>query len=84
MPRAASPPLHDEPRSGRPAQYGRQHEQRLLARWALKGHSFTPLREPRQAVSQSAEAYNKDAAPLEWKAVVHQVQFANSYADLRK
>lgn len=57
----------------------------ILARRALKGRSFTSPRELRQAITQFVEAYNADAAPFEWKkAVVHQVQLANSYADLRK
>jgi transposase len=57
----------------------------ILARQALKGRSFTSPRELRQAISHFVEAYNQNAAPFEWKkAVVHQVQLANSYADLRK
>jgi len=57
----------------------------ILSRQALKGRSFTSPRQLRQAISQYIEAYNQDAAPFEWKkAVVHQVQLANSYAELRK
>lgn len=57
----------------------------LLARHALKGRSFTSPQALRQAISDFIEAYNQDAAPFEWKkAVVRQVQLANSYADLRK
>jgi transposase len=57
----------------------------ILARQALKGRSFTSPRELRQTISQFVQAYNQDAAPFEWKkALLHQVQLANSYADLRK
>ena len=57
----------------------------ILVRHALKGRSFTSPRELCTAIDQFVGAYNQDAAPFEWKkAVVHQVQLANSYADLRK
>ena len=57
----------------------------ILARQALKGQSFTSPRQLRQAITQFIAAYNEDAAPFEWKkAVVHQVQLATSYAQLRK
>ena len=57
----------------------------ILARQALKGRSFTSPTQLRQAIDQFTETYNEDAAPFEWKkAVVHQVQLANSYANLSK
>lgn len=57
----------------------------ILARKALRHRSFNSPRELRHAIDAFIQAHNADAAPFEWKkAVVHQVQLASSYANLRK
>ena len=44
----------------------------ILSQQALAGVSFTSLQQLRKAIDKFVEAYNKTAAPLEWKkAVVH-------------
>jgi len=55
----------------------------ILSRRALRGASFTSVKQLRQAVDDFIAAYNEDAAPFEWKKkVVKPVGFKRSYADL--
>lgn len=55
----------------------------LLARYALKGASFTSPRELREAIDRFIEAYNPTAHPFEWtKQVVHPKSPQRRYADL--
>lgn len=55
----------------------------LLARYALKGASFTSAEELRQAIDRFITAYNPTAHPFEWtKEVVHPKAFKRCYADL--
>lgn len=55
----------------------------ILSRAALKGASFTHLRQIRDAINNFIEVYNPDAAPFEWtKDSVHQVRLKKRYADL--
>lgn len=55
----------------------------ILSRRALKGASFTSPREVRAAIDRFIAAYNREAAPFEWrKAKVHPVALKPSYAEL--
>jgi len=55
----------------------------LLTRFALKGASFTSLKEVREAISRFVTAYNPTAHPFEWtKEIVHPKSLKNHYADL--
>jgi len=55
----------------------------LLARYALKGASFTSAEELRQAIDRFIAAYNPTAHPFEWtKEVVHPKALKRCYADL--
>lgn len=55
----------------------------ILSRRALKGANFTSVRQLQDAIDNFIEAYNKDAAPFEWrKRKVHAVPLKHSYADL--
>jgi|SRR3990172_973452 len=55
----------------------------LLARYALKGASFTSPRELREAIDRFIAAYNPTAHPFEWtKQVVHPKSPKRHYADL--
>lgn len=55
----------------------------ILSRQALTGASFTSPQQVRKAIDHFVEAYNKKAAPFEWKKqVVYQKQFKYKYADL--
>ena len=57
----------------------------LLARYALKGASFTSPEELRQAIDRFIAAYNPAAHPFEWtKEIVHPKAFKRCYADLDK
>jgi transposase len=57
----------------------------LLARFALKGASFTSTEELRQAIDRFIAAYNPMAHPFEWtKQVVHPKSPKKHYADLCK
>lgn len=56
----------------------------LLARYALKGASFTSPKELRQAIDRFIAAYNPTAHPFEWtKEVVHPKSLKRHYSDLR-
>src|SRR3990170_2807870 len=53
----------------------------ILSRRALRGASFTSPQAVREAIDRFIEAYNKEAAPFEWrKAKVHSVPLKHSYA----
>jgi transposase len=55
----------------------------ILSRRALKGASFSSPSQLRKAIDSFVEAYNKDAAPFEWKKKkVHSVHPVKYYADL--
>jgi len=55
----------------------------LLVRAALRGASFTHVRELRAAIDRYLAAYTEQAAPFEWrKQVVPPVPLKRSYADL--
>jgi transposase len=55
----------------------------ILSRRALRGASFTSVKQLRQAIDDFITGYNKEAAPFEWKKkVVKPVGFKRSYADL--
>lgn len=57
----------------------------ILARAALRGASFTAIRELREAIDRFIAAWNPTAHPFEWtKEVVHQVPLRKRYADLIK
>jgi len=57
----------------------------ILAKQALQGVSFTSPRQLREAIDKFVQAYNKTAAPFEWKkAVVHPTGPKPKYADLCK
>ena len=57
----------------------------ILAKQALQGVSFTSPRQLREAIDKFVQAYNKTAAPFEWKkAVVHPTSPKPKYADLCK
>jgi transposase len=55
----------------------------ILGEQALKGVSFTSPAQLREAIDKFVKAYNKKAAPFEWKkAVVHPTSPRRKYADL--
>ena len=55
----------------------------LLARYALKGASFTSAKELREAIDRFIAAYNPTAHPFEWtREVVHPKSLTRHYADL--
>lgn len=55
----------------------------LLARAALRGASFTHVRELREAIDRFIAAYDAVAAPFEWrKETVHPVSLKKTYVDL--
>jgi transposase len=55
----------------------------ILSEQALTGVSFTSPRQLRTAIDKFVKAYNKTAAPFEWKkAVVHPTAPKKKYADL--
>jgi len=55
----------------------------LLARYALKGASFTSPKELRRAIDRFIAAYNPTAHPFQWtKEVVHPTSLKRHYADL--
>lgn len=55
----------------------------ILSRQALRGGSFTGITPLREAIDAFIQAYNKTAAPFEWKkATVTQQRFQNNIADL--
>ena len=54
----------------------------LLARYALKGASFTSLKELREAIDRFIVAYNPTAHPFEWTKIVHPKSLKRHYADL--
>lgn len=55
----------------------------LLARYALKGASFTSPKELRGAIDRFIAAYNPTAHPFQWtKEVVHPTSLKRHYADL--
>ena len=57
----------------------------LLARYALKGGSFTSAKDLRQAIDRFIAAYNPTAHPFEWtKEIVHPKALKRCYADLCK
>jgi len=57
----------------------------LLSRYALKGASFTSVRQLRQAIDDFISAHNEKAAPFEWtKRYVRSVHPKNKYAYLYK
>ncbi len=57
----------------------------ILSRRALRGASFTSPQQLREGIDRFVAAYNKEAAPFEWrKTTVHQVGLKKRYADLRK
>jgi transposase len=57
----------------------------ILTRRALRGVSFTSVKEMRQAIDDFINSYNNDAAPFEWKkASVKQGTLKQYYADLCK
>ena len=57
----------------------------LLSRYALKGASFTSVRELRQAIDDFISVHNEKAAPFEWtKRYVKSVHAKHKYAYLYK
>ena len=55
----------------------------ILSRRALRGASFTSVKQLREAIDDFISSYNEEAAPFEWKkTVVKPVGFKYSYADL--
>jgi transposase len=55
----------------------------ILSRQALRGKSFSSVRELRQGVDGFISVYNDKAAPFEWKkAVVHPGKLRKSHAGL--
>jgi len=55
----------------------------ILSRRALNAASFTSVQKLREAIDRFIDAYNRTAAPFEWrKRVVHAVPLKHSYADL--
>lgn len=56
----------------------------ILTRRALRGASFTSPRQVREAIDRFIEAYNRDAAPFEWrKRAVYPVGLKHNYSHLR-
>ena len=57
----------------------------ILSRQALRGASFTSPQQVRQAIDRFVQAYNRNAAPFEWKkTAVYPSAPKHHYADLRK
>lgn len=57
----------------------------ILARAALRGASFTDVRQLRAAIDAFVGVYNPAAAPFEWhKEVVHQSRLHRRYSDLKE
>lgn len=57
----------------------------ILSRRALRGASFSSVRQLRDAIDKFIEAYNRNAMPFEWKKEkVHAVPLRKHYADLCK
>ena len=55
----------------------------ILWKRALRGGSFTSIRQLRQAITDFTEAYNETAHPFEWKATeVRPKNLKTKYADL--
>lgn len=55
----------------------------ILSRRALHAASFTSVHQLRDAIDRFIAAYNRTAAPFEWrKRVVHAVPLKHNYADL--
>ena len=55
----------------------------LLSRYALRGASFTSVRQLRQAIDEFISVHNEKAAPFEWtKGYVKSVHPKNKYAYL--
>ena len=55
----------------------------ILSRRALKGASFTTVRQLREAIEAFVTAYNPKAHPFEWtKDIVHQGKLHDNYAEL--
>jgi transposase len=55
----------------------------ILSRKALKGASFTSPQQIRNAIDRFIAAYDKEAAPFEWKKKeVHSVHPKKHYSDL--
>lgn len=55
----------------------------ILSRRALKGASFTSVRQLREGIEAFVAAYNPKAHPFEWtKDVVRQGHLHDNYADL--
>jgi transposase len=55
----------------------------LLSRYALRGASFTSVRQLRQAIDDFISVHNEKAAPFEWtKRYVKSVHPKNKYAYL--
>ena len=71
-------------RPGQPVKYGADSEKRLRARQALRGASFTRVRQLREAMDAFIAAYNPQALPFEWtKRDVRSVEPKYKYAYLR-
>ena len=57
----------------------------ILSRAALRGASFTDVRQLRTAIDQFLAAYNPAAAPFEWhKTVVYSTRLHHRYSDLKE
>jgi transposase len=57
----------------------------ILSRAALRGASFTDIRQLRTAIDQFIGAYNPAAAPFEWhKTVVYPKRLHGKYSDLKE
>ena len=57
----------------------------ILSRKALKGASFTSVRQLREAIDKFIKAYSEHAAPFEWtKRQVHPKGVKGKYSDLRR
>lgn len=57
----------------------------LLARYALRGASFTSVTQLRRAIDEFIHAHNQGAAPFEWrKSAVAPKALGDSYSNLRK
>ena len=55
----------------------------ILSRKALRKASFTSTTQLRGAIDSFTQAYNKQAAPFEWKKkIVYQGRLKNKYANL--
>jgi len=57
----------------------------ILSRQALRGESFSSVKELRQGIDQFVAAYNPQAHPFEWRKVkVHPKTLAGKYSNLNK